>query len=312
MNCIRYNISLIIIYTMDVVKHIKAMCGYDVESYTYLINWCAYIVQNSYKATHVAIVLYDPNYHNNKLFVRALKHIFTNDYDYLTNEEVNFGRNRMERYVHVDYRKYIDKKIIIGNDIDGKDRYDAKFLNHIITRDNYRAEFRGQMIIENNRNNFIFTSTNETPIKVLNWETIYCFIDCSHYSKATNDILDDTDEFFDYLRTRDITRFKRLDIPMNNLRKKNILHYAPLHIHMVLDDVNKFKDRKLTPNEIVTFCEKYAKDNNKINEIASNCINWFFRDVFGGYYNGDYYYFKDMTKKKLDELIETNYIYDQD
>jgi hypothetical protein len=292
---------------MDIVKHIKAMCGYDANSYNYLINWCAYIVKY-HERTNVAIFLYDPDHSNNKLFIKVLKKLMTNTYGYLTNKDMTRGRDLIGLFENIDDNIFMQKLLIVGNNIVGKDRHDTNYLKYIITRKSYGLNNYVSTFVYN-QNNFIFTSTDEIPIKITNFDEMFCYIDCSHYSDATDDILDNVKEFRDYLKSRNLKYFNTTEIPMTKLRKKNIIYHAPAYIYMIYNSINEYKDRTIMSDELYDMCKEYAQEKNMNIGSAKYCFNDRFKHVYGEYYKDGYYWFKDLTKQKMNELIEAKYVY---
>jgi hypothetical protein len=294
------------------IDHIKYICGNEKETYEYLLNWCAHIVQRPYIKTDVAVVLYSITEGIGKnLFTQLLEKIFDGYYGEFTNQDFDNQFNS----------KFKNKSLMIGNEINARAKRSADYLKDIITRteitinEKYVNTYRVKDYC-----NFIFTTNHEVVFKISNTDRRYLLIECP-IKKQTNEYYTNyvtalnnekkLKQFYAYLKNRNIKKFNIRKIPINEYKKRNIMYNAPAYIQMIRDNIKKFNNKTFTASELYEKFQEYAREKKLESTMTKQTFYIQFKKIFKKYYVRDeksFYKFKNLTESTIDELIETKFI----
>lgn len=257
------------------LEHIKYLCDDNMTFYDYFIKWMASLFQHPEDLQNVALILKSVTEGVGKSkFIDFIgnKIIGSEYYTTTANIEDLFGRFANGRV----------KKILVNFDESqaGDVNKHIEKLKNAITSDIICYEQKGRDTI-NLKNNcaFIFTTNNDTPLKIGMKDRRFCLFDCCEEVKTTDyykKLIDDFNNdniaynFYHYLLNIDLSNFDiKNDRPISNTYKEIQNYYKPIILQFIewycyeseCEDVWEY-----TGFELYNLFRKW-KNNNGINNI---------------------------------------------
>jgi hypothetical protein len=221
------------------MKHI--LCGDNIATYEYMLNWLAHLCQKPYKKIGVMIALMSSHQ-------GAGKNVF---WDFVGNYIV--GKNHYMVLNDLDqltgkFNSVLENKILtvcdeIGN-FGGAHRSNDK-LKNIITQGEQIIERKGfDSIRVNDYNNFVGLSNNDWPWKIECGDRRHLVLevsnakvgDTAYFKQLTACMTDECGlHFYNMLLRRDITNWSPMDIPMTEFKRDLKLMSAPPAVRYIVD-----------------------------------------------------------------------------
>jgi hypothetical protein len=257
-----------------ILKHINILTGKHTDSFNYFIKWLAQIVQEPDKLSRTAIVFVSEEGCGKNIFLDFFgNHILGKKY-YISTENMNtvFGK----------FAENLKNRLLVNlNEASGKDSFNlSESIKSTITDPTIDYEQKGiQNITLNNYARFIFTSNNNTPVKIGNTDRRFNVFksSCDHIKlkdkyfgplvKCMNDI-EVQQIFYQYLMNIDIKGF-------------NFEAQRPI--------TELYKDIQLTTKpKIVLFIEHLLNNHKLKEEYKSSILFKSFQDYLITFGFGDY------------------------
>jgi hypothetical protein len=304
------------------IKHIEFICNEEGRKEkpisNYVLNWFSHIIQKPEVKTDVALVFYSivEGVGKNKvsdIFSKLIKGYEAKfrDTSALTDK---FNGDMM------------GKLFVVGDEINARAQEVANELKDIITRKTELIEFKGKdkFLIQDFKNYF-FTTNNENVFKVSNSDRRFMFIESPEVKKPveyySNLVKFENDEeclrqLYNYLKSRDITEYKPLEIVMTAFKKRLIIANAPAYIRFVKDNLDWLKGKSWTTKQLYDDSIDYAKKNKLISSYTLHSFEIQFNKVFKEFSKKDketntrVYRFpnNDETNERINICIEDNYV----
>lgn len=296
------------------LDHIKYLVNDENEVYEYILNWLAHIIQQTQRKTEAAIVLYSKKEGVGKnAFTDLVSKIFKGYETTINLEHLTKNFNSI----------LSNKLILIGDEISPKAKEMNNELKTAITRKEINIEYKGVDPIKiKDRSNFIFTTNNELAFRVSDEDRRYCLIECptekkdsTYFNNLYKDIDDDSKvkQFYNFLKTRDISNINIRNIPLTSYKKRNIAHNKPSYIQMIIENPEYFTCKEITLQFIKNELTNYEKDKkiyHKDNTDRKILIDM--NENFSKYKqrnkHGIYYYMADADE--FVEYINKNFVDD--
>ena len=259
-----------------VFKHIREiLCDNNEETFNYLLNWMAHILQYPTKRMGVAIVCKSIQGVGKNIFfenffgsmVIGLKHsICISD----TDQVVGKFNSILERMLYT---------VVNELKADGDIIKMSNLLKSLITDSTQKIEKKGIDAIHiNNYNNFVFLSNNHNVVNVEMFDRRYLCLAASskyannqsYFNKLCKNMLNEEISmiFFHYLMKRDLKKFNFRNIPLTQYKKDLIYNSIP----SVMKWFNEYLKDCLNENieekceKVKLLCEQY-KEYSQIGRI---------------------------------------------
>jgi hypothetical protein len=291
------------------VDHIGFLCSNDSkqkELIEYILNWMSHIIQKPETKTEVAVVFYS-------IVEGAGKNIVFDIFEKLLGNYSAKFKDTADLTSRFN-GQMMGKLFCIGDEINARAQEVANELKDIITRKAEIIEFKGKDKLKcADYKNYAFTTNNENVFKISNFDRRYLFIECPDVKKPLIDILSSDEKLthlFNFLKTRNISKFDSREIVVTDYKLRLILANAPAYIKFIKDEFQKYSDEYLTTEELYKSSIDYAKYNKLNSSYTQDLFNKQFKKIFDGFNkkknNKSYYYFDNETA--LNEAITKFYI----
>lgn len=219
-----------------VLDHISVLVNHDNKAMDYVIKWFAQIVQRPGALTGIALVFKSEQGSGKNIFLDFIDKIMGNDLFY---ETANPVQDLWSRFALG--RK--NKLLINIDETKGKDTYAySDILKNMITSSKFNFEDKGvSPITLSNLNRIVFTTNNQSPIKVEEGDRRYCIFQSSDEKKGNKKYFDallayindkaNQKAFFEYLKTVDVSSVDWInDRPITALYQEIQEANAPIHV----------------------------------------------------------------------------------
>lgn len=284
----KYDLTVI----APILNHIDKLTGNDPACAEYFINWLADIVQNAGKLTGVAIVFRSLQGAGKNIFLDFIGNkILGKDYFFSTADPDKLF-NRFSN-------GFKNKLLVNMDETSGKDSFEnSEKIKNLITAETVQYEQKGvDSITLNNYARWIFTSNNDTPVKISADDRRFVIFDCDNsvcgntqYFKNLAECFNDDEvayTFYTFLKERDINGFDFLNNrPITEAYKEVKRATIPDAYYFVEFYIEKLNDESKVKNGDLhsAYC-KWCNDNgfkqvyDRVNGLTKflNGINGFSR-----------------------------------
>lgn len=275
------------------LEHIKYLTNNDEEAANYIINWVSHIIQKPEQKTRVCIVFYSNTEQIGKnLLLDILAELFHGYYNKIkdTNSLVDRFNGDM-----------MGKIFCVGDEINARANDIWNELKDIITRDTEIIEIKNKdKIMVKDYKNYIMTTNNENVFRVSNTDKRFLFIECpdkrqdeQYYMnlvKFKND-KSKLKQLYNYFKTRDITTFQPIKIPMTDYKKHLILNNLPAYFRFIKDNYDDLEGETYSVDSLYKMSIDYAKKNRLQSTYTDRLFSQQMHKVFGE--------FKTMIERKV-------------
>jgi len=299
-------------YDINVIKpyidHINYICG-DIDVANYFLNWISWIIQKPHIKTTTAIIIYSETEGVGKnLIFDILKKLFGNYYIKLSNTSSLVDR----------FNSYQQGKLLaVCDEICAKTRDIANELKDIITRSEFKVEYKGkESFMLKDYCNYAFTTNNENVLRLGKTDRRLMVINAPEKALTKNkiielvNILEDDNalkQLYNYFKTRDLTDFKPQALINTDYKKVLIANDLPAYFKMLKFDCGVFDSAQYTGKALFVKSLEYAKANNLSRAYTDNKCYMDLKKLLKKYYchegNRRYYQFPSNFSKKIDFII---------
>ena len=252
-----------------IFKHLlEVICDNNKETFEYLLNWMAHILQFPTFRMGVAVVC--------KSIQGVGKNIFFENFF----GSMIIGRNHGICISDTDqvvgkFNSVLEKMIFtVVNELkaDGDIIKMSNLLKSLITDTTQKIEKKGIDAIHiSNYNNFVFLSNNHNVVNVEMYDRRYLCLAASskyannqdYFNTLSKNMLDEeiSKIFFHYLMNRDLSNFKFRDIPLTQYKKELIYNSIPAVMKWFNDYVKECINDRCDDHHIKlkVLCDKYKE-----------------------------------------------------
>ena len=292
------------------LNHIKNLVNNDKISYEYIINWLSWIIQYPHKKTCSALVFYSAVEGVGKnITFDVMQKIFGKYYINIRNQEdfiTNFNSHQQ------------NKLIFVCNEINARMREIAGELRNLISRTEMSITYKGKetFTIEDYMNG-VFTTNNEQILRIPVGERRFMLIECTEEKLKKEsidkilDIMDNDDklrQLYNFLKTRDLSKFNPRDVPITEYKKILIMNDMPAYIKMFQMKGAQFSANSYTPQELYLESLTYAKENRLQQNYTDRRCYKDLRKYFGEYLKRTsksmVYKFPNHFENEINNLLE--------
>lgn len=219
-----------------VIDHINILVNHNDVGCRYVLNYLAQIVQCPGVLNGIALVFKSAQGSGKNVFLDFIQKILGKDLYYETANPTQdlWGRFSLGRK---------NRLLINIDETSGKDTYPhSEQLKNMITSPNYNYEQKGMNPITLiNLNRIIFTTNNQTPVKIEEGDRRYCVFQCSDEKKGNKAYFDglvayfndpmNQKAFYEYLKGLDISNVDWInDRPITELYQDIQESNTPIHV----------------------------------------------------------------------------------
>lgn len=225
-------------------SHIKNIwCKGDEKAYEYILNWLAHLFQYPNKKIGIMIVLKSIKQGAGKNI------IFDFIRDYVFGEKYCLEINNMEQLTGKFNSLLQNKLITLADEVGmfGTDHRNSDKLKNIITQPKQNIEKKGMDSFKiNDYNNFIALTNNDWAFKIEAGDRRHICLELSNEKVGDDDYFNKIGDcfnsecgniFYSILLNRDISNWKKLDIPMTELKRELKLNSMPKPLLYMIDIV---------------------------------------------------------------------------
>lgn len=287
------------------------------DIYTYFLDWVCRIIQQPYRKTEWAIVLYS---HIGGIGKNAIIDCLFKLFDAYAGSIQD-----IEDITKKFNSNLCNKLFIYGDEITARAKTLSNQLKNVITRKVLHMEKKGVDPIQlNDYSNYIFTTNNEHCFQIDEDDRRFFMIKCTDERKTDkffNDYYDEIKnelklkQLFKYLKNRKI-EYELNKAPITNYKMELMIEHKPAYIQMLYKKPHMFKERNITSTKLLELSQEYAKKNfltsnytiTKFGKDIKPFINIFRKKVNGN----EIYKFPSDTielKKHLFNLDQKYYRY---
>ncbi len=232
----------------NLLNHINILVGEDKNSFDYMINYLAHLIQFPGELPCVAIVFKsEQGVGKNKFFEAFANKLLGIDYNMTTTKQDDvIGRFNL-----------IDKKLMIFLDeTNGKDSFtNSEKIKGIITQETVMWEQKGiQAVRIQNCGRYIFFTNNNCPVKIELTDRRFVMFEstCKHikdvetknkyFKQLFNDLADNNimKTLYLHLKNKDLTNFDINDRPITDVYNDLKKSQTPLIVNYLLEKVYKY------------------------------------------------------------------------
>lgn len=261
-----YDLTLI----APVLNHIDKLTGNDPVCAEYFLDWLADIVQNAGKLLGIAIVFRSDE--------GAGKNIFLDFFgNKVLGKEYFFSTAQPDKLFDRFSNGYKNKLLVNMDETKGKDGFEnSEKIKNLITAETVQYEEKGKDSISlSNFARWIFTTNNDTPIKITYTDRRFVVFDCDnsicgnieYFNNLSKSFEDDqvAYTFYKYLNERDISNksLKGDNRPKTTAYKDIMSATIPSYYFFLDVYINKFQmnNVKKTNKEMYIAFKKYSSNN---------------------------------------------------
>jgi hypothetical protein len=187
------------------------------------------------------------------------------------------------------------KLLVVGDEINARAQDICNELKDIITRDTEVVEFKNKdKITIKDYKNYFMTTNNENVFKVSNTDIRYFFMEGpenrkeqKHYDQLVELKKDKNrlKQLYNYFKTRDITKFVPMRVPMTEYKKHLILNNLPAYFRFIKDEYDTIAHdtHEYTVDELYKISVDYARRNRLISTYTDRLFQQQFFKVLGDY-----------------------------
>jgi hypothetical protein len=236
----------------------------DKNTYNYMVDWIAHIIQMPYKKTNTAIILYSNTKGIGKnCIVDGISKLLKGYSAHVeTIEDITKNFNS-----HL-----VNKLFIYGDEIKASSRCISDKLKQVITRPTQNMEKKGKDAFEiEDYTNWLFTTNNRDAFKVEQGDRRLFFVDCineklsreqsTEYYKYIEDS-GNISKLFNYFKNHKIKHNIGIEPPPMS-KMKNELQYEskPAYIQMLYKNPSEIFDNKFTAQRLYDKSKQFASIN---------------------------------------------------
>ena len=239
----------------DLLDLVKVLANNDAESYEYILNWLAHIIQSPGAKCGTALVLKSKQGAGKGNLVDIMRMI-------LGKQFVGETANPTDDIFGTHGTLHIGKLLVCLDEVKSKDTAkNLSRLKNLITADTASHNGKGAPLVEvRNNTRFIFTTNESLPVSVEGDDRRMCLIECSDIRCKDNDFWKKFREkltrdrgmilaFYLFLKDRDLTKVNWTDLPKTELRS-DIIGSSAHPIVFWLDEFMSETKEFLTRDEI--------------------------------------------------------------
>ena len=232
------------------------------DIYTYFLDWVCRIIQQPYRKTEWAIVLYS---HIGGIGKNAIIDCLFKLFDSYAGSIQD-----IEDITKKFNSNLCNKLFIYGDEITARAKTLSNQLKNVITRKVLHMEKKGVDPIQlNDYSNYIFTTNNEHCFQMDEDDRRFFMIKCTDERKTDDFFNDYYDEIKDELKLKQLFKFfKNRKIiyelnkaPITNYKIELMIECKPAYIQMLYKKPHMFKERNITSTKLLELSQEYAKKN---------------------------------------------------
>lgn len=203
-----------------IISHIRdTLCNNDINIYNYVIDWMSYLVQNPEKPGTVLMMIGRPGV-GKTIFWEWFADSIVGMHNSFIAATLSDITSRFNGHI-------ASKRFILINECKGTSKHDHEYLKTLITDNYVRLERKGQDLIQINSSHCIVITSNQRDHHFIDeHDRRFLVVECSRDKKSNNYFSELSmmlsnyrDDFFTYLRRRDISSFIPSIIPETSIKE---------------------------------------------------------------------------------------------
>ena len=302
------------LYDEELIKpfldHIKSICNNEVAVYTYILDYISHLIQKPHVKTGIILVFYSETQGVGKNIIwDIIGRIFSKYYIKIAN--LSDLTNR--------FNSNLQNKILgVCDEINARARDIVDELKDIVTRDQFRVEYKGKEPYNiKDYLNLIFTTNNEMAIKLEKTDRRSMMIHCNEKVLDKDKImqllsfLEDSNKqrnLYNFFKKRDISNVNIRNIVMTKYKELLLENDIPAYYKMLKYDAYYFSGEAFAPRILYIKAQEYAKNNTLPRNFSEDkCL----KDIskkFGKLKkrstNGMLYFFPDNFPEIVDDMLK--------